>query len=33
VTSFLVGALLTVYFGYLGILRYRLRRNGLPPQS
>jgi hypothetical protein len=31
--SLLVGALLTGYFGYLGILRYRLRRNELPPQS
>jgi hypothetical protein len=24
---------LTVYFGYLGILRYRLRRNEVPPRS
>jgi hypothetical protein len=31
--SLLVGALLTGYFGYLGILRYRLRRNELPPRS
>jgi hypothetical protein len=31
--SLLVGALLSGYFGYLGILRSRLRRNELPPRS
>jgi hypothetical protein len=31
--SLLAGALLTGYFGYLAILRHRLRRNEMPPRS